>query len=398
MGQKLIDFYLRAQDLGGIEAKIKVAMLTKIPSTRAALEPDSPQNIKKFEDALASIWREYQARKQAPLGRGTITEPAPRSPGAAGPACPVGGLEESEAWLWGVLSSLYDAMIAIFQDDGTCLFAWESKNLSAKYGLEGQELCQLVSAKLAAERLEEIQRAFETGASSRVEYRLSLPKGEFWQDASFSPMAGASGETTAVIAFVRDITERKKFEESLRENERRLRLHNKTFLELLSHQAAFLGDVDETVTWITEAAGLTLGVNRASVWFYDEEHTRIRCIDLYEKEEDKHSSGAEILAADFPSYFRALQKERTIAADNAHTDPRTREFSEVYLTPLGITSVLDVPIWVEGKMIGVVCHEHVGPPRRWTVDEENFAYIMANFVSLAIEISRRKRAQRGGTR
>lgn len=27
-------------------------------------------------------------------------------------------------------------------------------------------------------------------------------------------------------------------------------------------------------------------------------------------------------------------------------------------------------------MVGVVCHEHVGPKRLWTKDEETFAYLI----------------------
>jgi GAF domain-containing protein len=36
-------------------------------------------------------------------------------------------------------------------------------------------------------------------------------------------------------------------------------------------------------------------------------------------------------------------------------------------------------------MVGIICHEHVGPIRNWTVDEENFAYLMSNIVAMAIE-------------
>jgi GAF domain-containing protein len=57
----------------------------------------------------------------------------------------------------------------------------------------------------------------------------------------------------------------------------------------------------------------------------------------------------------------------------------------VYLQPLGISSMLDVPILHEQKMVGVICHEHVGPRRTWNSDEENFAYLMSNFVALALE-------------
>jgi GAF domain-containing protein len=53
-----------------------------------------------------------------------------------------------------------------------------------------------------------------------------------------------------------------------------------------------------------------------------------------------------------------------------------------------------VPIWVGRVMVGVVCHEHVGPKRMWTKDEETFAYLMSNFVALAIERSNAEAAPR----
>jgi GAF domain-containing protein len=55
------------------------------------------------------------------------------------------------------------------------------------------------------------------------------------------------------------------------------------------------------------------------------------------------------------------------------------------LKPLGINSMLDVPIWVNRAMVGVVCHEHRGPKRTWNRDEETFAYLMSSFIALALE-------------
>ena len=62
-----------------------------------------------------------------------------------------------------------------------------------------------------------------------------------------------------------------------------------------------------------------------------------------------------------PRYFEALQSERAIRAHDARTDKRTSEFRKGYLVPLGITSMLDAPVFLRGKMVGVVCHEHTGP-------------------------------------
>jgi len=173
-----------------------------------------------------------------------------------------------------------------------------------------------------------------------------------------------------------------------------LRNHLQTYLDLMTQRGLFLGDVDATIRRINEAAASTLQVARVSVWFLDEARTKIVCKDLFEKAQRRHSSGTELLAKDFPAYFRALESERTIAAHDAHRDPRTSCFSEGYLAPLGINSMLDVPIWNAQRMIGVVCHEHVGPRRTWNKDDETFAYLMAGFVALALERHREPRASR----
>lgn len=164
-----------------------------------------------------------------------------------------------------------------------------------------------------------------------------------------------------------------------------LRRHLRTYVDLMAQRGLFVGDVQSTVRRIDEAASTTLAVQRVSIWFLDDARQKITCADLFDRGTGQHSSGVELFAKDFAPYFKALQTERTIAANDAHTDPRTSCFSAVYLKPLGINSMLDVPIWVDRKMVGVVCHEHVGPARVWDIDEETFAYLMSSFVALALE-------------
>ncbi len=164
-----------------------------------------------------------------------------------------------------------------------------------------------------------------------------------------------------------------------------LRRHIRVFLELMSQRSLFLQDLDLALARITETAASTLDVTRASIWFLNKDKSTMRCADLFDTSTAQHSAGIELQAANFPYYFEALEGERTIAAHDARLDLRTAEFTESYLKPLNIFSMLDVPIWVRGEMIGVVCHEHVGHGRTWSSDEENFAYLMSNFAALAIE-------------
>lgn len=175
----------------------------------------------------------------------------------------------------------------------------------------------------------------------------------------------------------------------------RLRNHMQIFLDLMSQRALVLGDSATTIQRVNEAACSALECARVSVWSLEvgaDGGSLIRCADLFEAATTSHATGTELFARDFPAYFDALRTERTIAAHDAHDDPRTSCFSAPYLGPLGITSMLDVPIWVGGTMWGVVCHEHIGPKRSWTSDEETFAYLMANFVSLALERQRTEAA------
>jgi diguanylate cyclase (GGDEF)-like protein/PAS domain S-box-containing protein len=164
--------------------------------------------------------------------------------------------------------------------------------------------------------------------------------------------------------------------------------------DLMHSPALGQGDVRRAIHQITETAAEVLVVERASVWKLADEGAAIECIDLYERTPARHSEGIRIRAVDAPRYFEALQRERAIRADDAREDPRTSEFRAGYLEPLGITAMLDAPIFVRGKIMGVVCHEHTEGARRWSFSEELLAGTFADFVALVFQTSSWHEAQR----
>ncbi|MBN1348477.1 GAF domain-containing protein [candidate division KSB1 bacterium] len=179
----------------------------------------------------------------------------------------------------------------------------------------------------------------------------------------------------------------------LQASEKRLLEQNRVLVELSTNEMLANGDLPGFLNEITRAAAQTLDVERVSIWFFDNLHTSIQCTDLYVKSTGHHSEGLVFNVADYPIYFNALKIDRTIAADDVHNDPRTSVFSELYLKPLGIVSMLDAQIRIRGRETGVICLEHIGQPRTWTPEEQAFAGSMADFVSLAIEASERKKAE-----
>jgi diguanylate cyclase (GGDEF)-like protein len=145
---------------------------------------------------------------------------------------------------------------------------------------------------------------------------------------------------------------------------------------------------------LTETAAATLSVERTSVWLLSEDHRSLCCLDLYERTPGAHSSGSVLIAEAYPRYFEALESGRAIDAHDALFDPRTSEFAEGYLKPLGISSMMDAAIRREGRLVGVVCHEHVGPKRTWQPDELAFAGALGDQVALVLAADDRRRLQR----
>ncbi len=135
-----------------------------------------------------------------------------------------------------------------------------------------------------------------------------------------------------------------------------------------------------------------LKIERVSAWLYTSTREGIACECLYRLSTETFEKGLVLKAGDYPRYFQALEENRTVSAHDARQDPRTSEFAEGYLKPLQITSMMDVPIRLDGKVIGVLCHEHVGPQRRWSTSDEEFATLIATYASLAYANSERQAA------
>lgn len=196
------------------------------------------------------------------------------------------------------------------------------------------------------------------------------------------------------VALEQEVAERKRAEETVRESEQRLMRQNIALSELSRLDIQARRDLKPAIRTLIERVSSTLDVPRCSIWLFNNNMTKLRCVGLYEAGKQDFSSGMELAAADFPAYFKALQEESVLVADDARTDPRTCQFLESYLKPKGITSMLDVPIKAGGKMIGVFCNEHIGSPRKWLVDEQNFCSSMADLVALMMESTERQRAEK----
>ncbi len=163
---------------------------------------------------------------------------------------------------------------------------------------------------------------------------------------------------------------------------------------LASARDLWATDNEQAFHLITETMAECLGVERAGVWLLDHTRSALVCADLFERSKGQHSSGLVLKQEEYAEEFKSLLAARYVDAHDAVNDPRTKGYTESYLKPFGITSMLDAAIQLSGMTIGDICIEHVGPPRVWQDDEIYFACAIADQTTHVInDIERRKTAE-----
>ena len=153
-----------------------------------------------------------------------------------------------------------------------------------------------------------------------------------------------------------------------------------------SHNILFYeGKVEEGAKALTKEVIDTMGVDRCSIWLYNSDKTSIICQQLYVKSEDNWYQNIELFRKDFTPYFDHLLEDPIIIANNAEEHPATKCFAETYLKPLGIKSMLDVPIIHRGKVIGVICIESLNV-HEWNKSEVDFSQMLSSLYTFAYSV------------
>ncbi|MCC6370649.1 MAG: PAS domain S-box protein [Bacteroidia bacterium] len=195
-----------------------------------------------------------------------------------------------------------------------------------------------------------------------------------------------------LLAVGKNITQSKQLQ--IEENKRKEKVENYNLVinDLTRYPYSENDNLVEILQNISKSVALALGVERVSIWdYYD---SKLVCINQFFVSENAFESGVELQAADFPVYFAAIGEARIIDAPDAYNHPDTKEFNNGYFPSYNIKSLLDVPIFINGKLIGVLCCEQTKRQLLWDTEDINFVKAATDFVALSIEASKRKELER----
>jgi PAS domain S-box-containing protein len=305
-------------------------------------------------------------------------------------------LREIEERLRRMVEMAHDGVVSI--DENGRVIAWNAW-AERIFGWSGQEAMGAVLADLVIppEYREAhwagIQRYISgTGQSKVFNRRVELQAlhrngSRIPVELSIWPVT--SGGRPTFSAFVRDLSEHKRSERATEARAGQIRLHRNMLLDLARLDKPEFG---EALRHILSVSAATLGVERVGYWTLSPDRSTLTCEMLVTNSTGQvaeDETGLTIAARDYPGYFSALGRSKPIIASDAAHHVETMEFAREYLPTHGITSMLDASVWFRGVMVGVVCHEHVGPARVWTAEEVDFASAIATMIALSLERSTR---------
>ncbi|GAB3026907.1 PAS domain S-box protein [Bowmanella dokdonensis] len=235
-----------------------------------------------------------------------------------------------------------------------------------------------------------LNRAIEKGTPWDMELQLHTFRGrEIWVHATGQAEL-REGKCVRLFGSFQDIDVRKRAELA----DQSIARHNQVLARLTVHPAILQGEMNSAKHTLVEQLSLALQVERTSLWLFSPDRAVLYCIAMYQRSTGRFSQGQELKRSDYPKYFAALYLDSHITAHDARQDPRTEEFTDAYLKPNNICSMLDTVITSGDSIIGVLCAEHTGEIRQWGKAEETLIGSLATLAGNVYASEQRKKAER----
>ncbi len=150
------------------------------------------------------------------------------------------------------------------------------------------------------------------------------------------------------------------------------------------------GKIENFTREILEKSSLVLECERCNAWVFNDADDQLESLLSYSSKTREYTIDGSLYKKDLPGYFSFLKKNKLIVSAYARKEPMNAELLNGYLIPNNIMSMIDVPLRSEGKMIGVICFEHVNKIHNWTHEEQKFTQSVAQLLSLALETKEKK--------
>ena len=179
-------------------------------------------------------------------------------------------------------------------------------------------------------------------------------------------------------------------EQKLSDQAIKMQHFNNDLISISKSKMLHSGNLIDSLKEILQYTSKALDVSRISVWEYIEQSDSIQLILGYDIQHAEFTYSGSLKNELYPTYFKYLLTEKIIAAKDAVNDPKTAEFTESYLKPFGIKSMMDCPFFIDGEFKGIICCEEQREYRDWDQIDQLFSVGVSKLISIAYYCAMRK--------
>ena len=152
------------------------------------------------------------------------------------------------------------------------------------------------------------------------------------------------------------------------------------------------GNLYEAARLLAYEAGHALNTHRVGIWSATDESRGLRSVVSYNVLTDDFTVQDDFDLNSRAEYVKFLKSDRLIVISDINMPNPLSETIHEYGPD--ICAMLDAPIHIGGNFVGVVCIEQdkseaFPNKREWTIEEQNYAASLADFMALAIEATER---------
>lgn len=221
---------------------------------------------------------------------------------------------------------------------------------------------------------------------------LSKSGKTIWLSQNVSVKRNDANKVIGFSVIARDITPLKQVEIDISRREKKTRKYGEVIKKLTAKSYNTVESFDIVLEYILKIVANKVDINRVGYWSYSED--KITCINQYVSNKDVFEKDFVLSRKDFSNYFKAIEKENQVVSSNVYNDNLMEEFWKDYFPKSDIKSLLDTPIYLNGKLIGILCLEATTKIKQWDNEDINFARSIADFIAIAIETNNRIEAEK----
>ncbi|WP_165355321.1 PAS domain S-box protein [Flavobacterium petrolei] len=216
-----------------------------------------------------------------------------------------------------------------------------------------------------------------------IEFPLLKENGEeLWVSQKVIIRRNDLGKIVAYSGIARDITKFKDIEIENKARQEKIEKYNETIKRLSTTNFSNYKNLDVSVMQILESAARVTRCNRVSYWKYANDI--LTCENQYELEANSFSRGVVLKKENYPIYFELIKSRKQICAPDVFSKYGLSEFTENYFLEYDIKSILDIPFFINGELIGVLCLEATKSKINWDNEDINFARSISDIISLTM--------------